>query len=177
MSTSTDNKRGIVLTEAIIAIGVLAMLFTGATRLLSRSLSGMRAASDQVVATYLAQDATEFLIAKREHNVKSGKNKYDRMTCAPGPYCSLDTTVADIGTGNLVGCTSETNCPLYRTNQNKYTPSQSGNTPTPYNRSIKIETVDFDGDTTIHEGLKVTVTVSWADGPKTFKTTLITTIY
>jgi|GEM_PF-3652200 len=100
------STKGFVLLEAIIAIGILGAIFAGTMMLYQRSLAGLRTSSSQLTATYLAQDAAEWLTAKQQFNKSAGRGFMNNMECADTePYCMLDTLRWGVAWGSLVACT------------------------------------------------------------------------
>ena len=62
------TRRGQILVESILALGVLTMGFLGAFTLLSRSFILNRAVADEYVATYLAAEGVEVVKNIIDHN-------------------------------------------------------------------------------------------------------------
>jgi type II secretory pathway pseudopilin PulG len=174
-----EEKRGFTLIETLVATLVIMFAITGPLTLAFRSISYTKVARDQTIATYLAHDALEYVIAKKIYNLNDEDNEWldgvtENTNCDESENCMVDT-LANVDTGNLVECTND--CQLYYNESDNVFTHNSGDTETPFKRSIKIEeVVDIDGDVTEDEA-KVSVTMTWNSGiiPKTF--TLSTYIY
>lgn len=69
-----DNRRGQVLLEALVALGVLTAGFLGILNLLNRSLSLNRVIADNYTATYLAIEGQEIVKNLIDHNILSIAN-------------------------------------------------------------------------------------------------------
>jgi len=162
------NKKpqGFILIEAIIAVGVLAVIFSGAMSLYMSSIEGIRISTDQAVATFLAQDAMELVIAKVQynttHNVPS--DPIDWLDGLDGcTTCGANTATGIIADYVFLGETSN----LSIDGNGLYTPGNGSI----FTRSIRVEEINPD------EEARVTVTVSWDDGSRTHRYPLIYNIY
>lgn len=152
MYPQRTQERGVILIEAIVAIGVLSVMAVGALSLLSRSVNGLRNSTDRVVATYLAQDALEWVLARSRYNSASMLDWLDNLdTASCGTNCGIDTHAA-ISTGTFSSCGIDS-CVLYRTSTGSYSHKGAGNTATPYRRTVTIAGSGFERT--------VTATVSW----------------
>jgi len=159
-TTNTQKQKGIVLTEAIIAVGVMSIIFVSTLSLLSGSLGGVRDSVDRLIATYLAQDAVEYMQARWMYNKNSGAPTWDDgLQCGAGVTCSLDTTQGDVKENAedlSPGCGT---CMLdLDTNTGLYTPT-SGGTASRFSR--KITTASLNGG----DELQVTITIGWTGSP------------
>lgn len=174
----TDNtlrtQRGVILIEAVVAIGVLAVIFTSALALFTRSLMGVRASSDQIVATYLAQDAAEYILAKVAANKRIGEGQWaDGLAgCSNGTVCSLDTT-SPISGFALNPCDGAT-CALGLDSNERYRPG--GGTDTPYTRTVEVTLTDTNTDGSDDEAY-IQVVVSWEAGAAGGSVPLTFTVY
>jgi Tfp pilus assembly protein PilV len=157
--TLHTQPRGVILLEAIVAIGVLVTVIGAVLGLTLRASNVTHVAIDQVVATYLAQDMAEWLVAKRQYN------KRNNIAWDTGIFASGDlgiSTDASLQTGVLGACSGLNNCALYRTSTGVYTHSANSgaNTLTPFQRTVTArDTVMASGD-----GIEYTITVSWNTG-------------
>ena len=111
MKHCSSEECGLILIEAVIAIGVLTIMFAGVLSLFTRSLVGVRESSDQLIATYLAQDAAEYIRAKIAYNSELDNPDWREgvsETGCPG-VCEVDTT-EDIESFKLMPCDPEKGC-------------------------------------------------------------------
>lgn len=164
-----QKQKGIVLLEAIIAVGVLATIFTAAMALYMASVGGVRMTNDQVTATYLAQEAMEIVIAKRQHNYENsvgGVNWLDGLSgCTTASPCDVSFD-DDITLSNpFSNCGGS--CPLYL-DSGVYNPDSG--TITPFSRSISVQMVNA-------YTARVEAKVWWMDGADTFEYSLWHTMY
>ncbi|MBP9750154.1 MAG: hypothetical protein KBD21_05490 [Candidatus Pacebacteria bacterium] len=171
----TTQEKGIVLLEAIVAIGVLVMIAGAVLVLVIRSTSGTRSATDQLTATYLAQDVAEWLVAKKQYNIKNNVDWHTEMQCGVGTECGVDTNdLAD-----LQDCTSLNACALFRdATTGLYSHTLFGNVPTPYVRKVTGINASSDLNANgILDNITYTITVSWTNGARTESLPLTLTLY
>lgn len=172
--TQYTQPRGVVLVEAIVAIGILVTIIGAVLGLTLRSSNVTRVATDQVVATYLAQDVAEWLVAKKRFN-DGTLNYWSGITPGAGNFgISTDSALTEgLGVcGNLSGCN------LYRTSEGRYTHESGGNTLTPFRRIVEVDdSADYDADVTTTEAVEYTITVSWHTGSHTESFVMRTTLY
>lgn len=80
------NKRGFTLIETFGAITILIVAVLGPLALLAQSISDASIIKNQITASYLAQEAVELIINKRDSNAKDrtiAYVTYDESTNAP----------------------------------------------------------------------------------------------
>lgn len=156
------HEKGIVLLEAVIAIGVLVTIFTATIALYIRSVGGVRITNDQLIATYLAQDGMEQVIAKRQYNHDTNSTWLAGMShCVSADPCSVDYFNAALTLADpMVLCAGS--CYLYRDATGKYSPDTTG-TKTYFMRTVEVNQL-----ANVFEA-EVTVRVSWIDGSKTLE--------
>jgi prepilin-type N-terminal cleavage/methylation domain-containing protein len=63
------NSKGFTLVETLVAIGILSMAIAPALYTAYQSIIAVNFARDQMTASYLAQDAMDYLIAKKNQNI------------------------------------------------------------------------------------------------------------
>lgn len=173
MARTPRTRQGVILIEAVVAIGVLAVIFTSALSLFTRSLIGVRSSSDQIVATYLAQDAAEYILAKVAANKRVGEDRWadDLGGCDGGAVCSIDTT-SPISAFSLTRCVGSA-CDL-KLDSGNYRPT--GSTDTSYRRTIEVTLTDTNGDGADDEAY-VHIVVSWESGAAGGSVPLTFTVY
>lgn len=160
------KERGIILVEAIVAIGVLVTIFTAVMSLYMTSISGVRMTNDQAIATFLAQDAMEMVIAKRQYNAQNDEEWLLGMDCSSSNPCSVDFT--DSLEADFPPC--GTDCPLsLDVNTGGYTANDG--TPTIFNRSVTVEEITSGVEAV------ATVRVWWNDGADTLEYSLTYNLY
>jgi len=176
MARTPRTRQGVILIEAVVAIGVLAVIFTSALSLFTRSLIGVRSSSDQIVATYLAQDAAEYLLAKVAANKRVGDDRWadDLDGCDDGAVCSIDTT-SPISAFSLTPCVGPA-CDLQLDSSGKYRPNGSGSITTSFRRTVEVTLTDTNGDGANDEAY-VHIVVSWESGAAGGSVPLTFTVY
>lgn len=178
----SDNKRtrrgekGVILLEAIIAVGVLAIVSAATLNLMTRSVAGVRISNDHLIATYLAQDAVEYLVARKEYNKRSGLNFLNGITAGDchigGGDCILDTTSVSVAANNpaLVNCGGT--CPSLRYDASSHLYSHAAGSPTIFTRTITAGDLAGIG----HEE-SYTVRVSWQESSGTEQVEVTVVLY
>ncbi len=171
--------------EAIIAVSVLAITFAGVLQLFTRAISTLRNTNDTVIAEHLAQDAAEFLYAKRRYNkdVSSADDGWiDGIIgvsgCPVGATCGAETSVDVVRdlAGDFKDCATLNGCKLFIAGDGTYTHSAVGTTPTPFTRTVDFQLID--GDMTTPFALEAIVRVRWtAAGGRLERYELPITIY
>lgn len=166
---------GFTLIETLVAISILMIAVTSPLTIAQKGLSSAFYAKDQIIASYLAQDAIEYLRNLSDQNVELGKNwltgvdggKDIKTPCEN--LCNVDTfantvTFCDDTTSDGV-CDGK---PLYN-DDGLY--KQSGTSQTTFTRSVKVEETDTDTEALI------TVKMSWFDKSKPRNFTVNTRIF
>ncbi len=148
---NSSGERAFSLIEVLIAIAVMMVVITSPLTLIYESMSYQRLSEDETIAVYLAQDALEYVRARRAYNKKQGSSWNAGISC--GSTCRVDTTVAQSSFA-LTPC-SGAGCTLnYAASGNKLY-SHTGGTATRYQRYLQI--------TNHGANLEVTATVEWMD--------------
>jgi len=90
---NVDKKRGFTLIETLVAISVLLIAVVGPLTLATRSLFSALVARDQLTASYLAQDAVEYIRYKRDNNFLAGEPwlNGDLSDCVAPKMCRVET--------------------------------------------------------------------------------------
>ncbi len=74
------KSKGFTLVETLVAIAILSMAIAPALYTAHQSIVAVNLARDQMIASYLAQDAMDYLIAKKNQNIIVCSDKIDRNT-------------------------------------------------------------------------------------------------
>ena len=153
---------GFTLVETLIAITIVTLSVAGPLYSASRSLVAAQSAEGKLIATYLAQEGIEYVREMRDDsyldayriggaNVSSDAwNEFIsgagtasvtqcRGTAAAPLTCTLDPV--QVAGSPFTACSGAGCTPLYRRNDGVYTQQQTGNTRTPYTRTIQVFSV------------------------------------
>ena len=111
-------------------------------------------AKDQIIASYLAQDAIEYIINASDKNVADGKGWLLGISDNCGTACAVNTRI-DSGIASCAGTCDALN---YNESTNIYSHDSTGgdNKASPFTRTVKATEGPTD------EAL-ITVTMSWKD--------------
>lgn len=157
-------RRGFTLVETLVAIAVLLLAVAAPLTLGSQGLTSSRIARDQVVATYLMQDAIEYIHNRRDTNRLSGAGWLDGLEECMSDECRISTK-ADFENEDAVEACPQAGCPVlnFHTNAGFYSydggPGGNGTwVPTKFVRTVTVE------ETVPGIEARVDVTVSWIDG-------------
>lgn len=144
-----QNNKGFTIVETLVAIAILMIAIAGPLTIAQKGLMASVYARDQSVATFLAQDAMEFIKNYRDNNIRVGLDWLDGLDdCLTLNYCSVDTTVGTI-------TNPASSVPLYRTESGFRT---TGDARSQFSRKFSVEQLQADTEA------KVTVIVSWTTG-------------
>ena len=159
--TTQKNKQGFTLIEVLVAVVVLSIALTGPLTVAFRSIEYNKVARDQIVATYLAQDAMEYIIAKKGYNIEEGNGYLVGIdeSCHSGSPCQVETTGSI--TENLTACVDD--CLLYLTD-NQYTHVSTTGNETKFKRKITVTEPGNDSSSPSGDEANIKVTVEWDSG-------------
>ncbi len=89
----THSGRGFTLIETFVAITILMIAILGPLTLATRGLFTAIVARDQLTASYLAQDAVEYIRYKRDSNFLAGSGwlSGDLSSCISPKVCQIDS--------------------------------------------------------------------------------------
>lgn len=172
------RRRGFSLLELVVGIAVLMSVIAAFLTLAQRSLVVAQGARDQLIAAYLAQDAVEYIRAKKDDNfiLSSGKEDWLRgfANCYVPDKCTLDSTTDNPPGADKKGyaetCPSGACPPLsYSPSEKKYGYGAGGDwQETKFKREAQLEIVDHSGD--LETEMRIIVKVKWPVGgvEKTF---------
>jgi len=97
-------QAGFTLIETLAAVSILMIAVAGPLTLANNSLRSSMTAKSELVASYLAQDAVEYLKVMRDASIsKDGWIDRNLSSCDTGSECGIDTTVVISidGSGNI----------------------------------------------------------------------------
>ena len=174
---NSSTKKGFTLIETLVAISILMLAVTGPLVISQKGLSAAAYAKDQMIAYYLAQDAMEYVRNVRDTNAVSGVGTAigadwlsflinGSLSACIGGTCKVDTSPPPFFTNIPTACLAP-GCLITKTvngDEVRYS-HDSGGTPTPFSRTVKIETPSggvISDINTLGVEARVTVTVSWS---------------
>ncbi len=162
-SKATEASRGFTFVETLVAISILLMAIAAAVPVGSQGLAATRVARDQVIGTYRAQEAIEYVRNVRDTNTLAAQDWLQGLEECLDNVCMID--INKTGTETVESCSSEreTVCdPLvfYETT-GLYGLSGGGNKwiETKFTRSLLITVSDANPQEAL-----VTATITWKDG-------------
>lgn len=84
--------RGFSLIETLVAVVILVSAVVGPLTLAQRSIRSAVYVRDQVTASFLAEEAIEYIRSVRDANEHKGKNWLNGLTNCVGQLCMVDAT-------------------------------------------------------------------------------------
>ena len=145
-------NKGFSLLETIVALTVLVIALTGSLTLASQSIRSASIAKNQAVASYLAEEAMEYIRNRRDTNIISGLAWYNGLAlCRTGNGCYVD-----IPSNEIKRCRSS--CPLIKYDSATGLYGYNKGDETIFKRIVKIKRVPGTDDE-----IKVKVIVSWRE--------------
>jgi type II secretory pathway pseudopilin PulG len=158
------NNKGFTLLEALVAISILMVAVSAPITIAQKGLSSAVYSKDQMLASYLAQDAIEYIKNQRDYvSINNEGSDWEDLSIFVKPInstCLNNSCDIDTITGNIrpfvIGST------FLKKDGNKFYGNSLGD-DTKFARKIKITLpAVVDGDE--NEAL-VTVTVTWGTDP------------
>lgn len=116
------SKKGFTMVETLVAIAILMIAIAGPLTIAQKGLTAAVYARDQVIASFLAQDAMEYIKNVRDYNISTGSSNWLTYidSCTSGSHCNVNTISNNIST-SISQC--GLNCPLYLSDDGGYTTS------------------------------------------------------
>lgn len=151
-SFHTQKNSGFTIIETLVAVAILMISIAGPLTIAHKGLLAATYARDQVTASYLAQDAMEFVKNKRDNNKLADKSWLTGISQCISVNCSVDTINTD---NNITVCGSS--CVLKKDNSLGYNHSTGNNSQ--FSRYFYITS-----NNTNPEQATLTVEVSWKSG-------------
>jgi prepilin-type N-terminal cleavage/methylation domain-containing protein len=180
MKSIHTTSRGFTFIETLIALAIMSIIVVVTLSLVTLSISTIRQAKESTTATYLAQDAMEYIIAERDDNIL--KRKTDKNVswlgemenkCTGDRTCIIHTTHIYSGDPHVIeGCRGECQHLNFDTQSGlyQYESVSTTNVPTIYSRQIWIDKVTDDER-------RAFVKVSWITKGTSHSVTLRTNIF
>ncbi|MFA6158790.1 MAG: prepilin-type N-terminal cleavage/methylation domain-containing protein [Candidatus Paceibacterota bacterium] len=173
-NTFSPKNAGFTLVESMVAVSILSVAITGPLLIAQKGIASAVYSRDQVTASYLAQEAVEYIRNARDTNGNNGSswlNGFD--ACVSPNFCVIDARYPDFTTVDgsglplaVKGCTGVGGiCPNISLNKSTsgigaglygYESSANGFTTTPFVRAVSLVMVGGGQDQAI-----LTVRVSW----------------
>ena len=166
-------KQGFTLLEALVAVSILMVAVVAPITIAQKGLSSATYSKSQMIASYLAQDAIEYIKNKRDFITINDSNKNDWGnlfqpggffdSCLADSYCEIDTN-ANNGDGEVKAYSLGD---VLKIENGFY--GFAGTTPTNFTRRIQIKLQPYGNP---DEAL-ITVTVGWGTSDSLTVKTLI----
>lgn len=168
MKTFNDKNRGFTMIETLIAVAILMIAIAGPLTIAQKGLMSAIYAHDQITASYLTQDAMEFIKNIRDNNLTANPNRHwlnKLSTCSESTKCKIDTTTGDpnAGTAGISSCNPSS---ILYIGSLGYSHDSSGGTETKFSRCFylvpsqdNVNSADMTPDE-----VKIVVEVSWDRG-------------
>jgi prepilin-type N-terminal cleavage/methylation domain-containing protein len=177
-----NKKSGFTLIETLVAVFIMTVSITSLMTVVTSSLFAARYTRDKVTATYLAQEAIDYIRNDRDTTVFLQQNlnnqeawdlftqKYSKCTDDPQNGCYLDVSNEDeitvLPTCNL----AEDNCNFYfnKDGTNSFYNYNNEGVKTSFKRKIVVNTTN--------EQMEAQVIISWLNGGTTRTVSLKTSL-
>ena len=170
-------NKGFTLIETLVAISILMIAVASPLTIAQKGLASAIFAKDQIIASYLAQDAIEYIINSSGRNVASGAAKgwlagikdTDSNNCEL--TCKVSTNVIDVAPA-IESC-SGLDCPALKyfdSSKSIYSQTGTGG-DSPFSRTVTVEEV------VPNKEALITVKMSWKDKGATRTLNFYTRIY
>lgn len=168
-------KKAFTIIETLVAITILMIAISGPLTAAFRAMSASVAARDQMTASFLAQDAIEYVRNVKDNNIANQSNTEGPLfkldACTIRNKCYVDTLSDDPDKAIDKGCGSGDKCLLYKKGNGRFTYTSSGNKGTKFHRMFYLTDITS-------ESARAIVEVVWQTGAyNTATTTLKNDLY
>lgn len=158
---SQKNNKGFTMVETLVAVAILMISIVGPLTIAEKGLTAAIYARDQVIASFLAQDAMEYIKNMRDNNINTNASWLAGITSngqcdSTSNICTIDTTPSALPVISQQSSCLNSSCTLYNDGQGYNT--VAGGRPTQFNRYFYITNNIIDTQATI------IVKVEWANG-------------
>jgi prepilin-type N-terminal cleavage/methylation domain-containing protein len=124
----SNPSKGFTLIETMVAVFIIAMITTSLLGVIATSLYNFRYAKNEMIATYLLQEAADYIRNHRDTEIlrtpansvtgwESFIGKYSNKGCTTSPGCKIDTT-KDFEDDFVSQCPSDDDCGYFYFNPN-----------------------------------------------------------
>ncbi len=183
------RRRGFTLVETMVAVAILMLSVAGPLIVADRAIVAADSAKYQLTASYLAQEGIEYVRAMRDNaylsayqanqsnssawwNGSNGfltSNSSGSITPCVSATCTLDPTLTmGAGNGKALQVCNGACTPLYLNASGMYTEQSTGNTQTPFTRTVEIT---YSSQT--QDNAEVSSSVSWNFHGTNYSVTII----
>ncbi len=163
MNSQTGASRGFTFVETLVAISILLMAIAAPLTLGSQGLAASRVARDQVIGTYLAQEAIEYARNIRDSNTLAAQGWLEGLEECIDSACMLDITKSGEDTIESCSTDREAGCdPLVFNETMGFYGLSGGGTKWVETKFTRVLSITL-SDSNAHEAL-LTATVMWKDG-------------
>lgn len=176
-----ERRRGFTLLEALVAISILMVAVVAPITISQKGLSSAIYSKSQMIASYLAQDAIEYIKNKRDEYSINHLDAYNNpdwgnfgifeLCKAPGGIgtgCQIDTIkqvdIENNNGGEAVSAYSSASH-LFIDNNGFYGYTSAGSKETIFTRQIKITMNPFSETNSNSDEANVNVVVHWGSNP------------
>lgn len=145
---------GFTLLESLVAISILMIAVASPMTISQKGLSSAIHAKNQITASYLAQDAIEYIINKSDNNVAGGSGWLDGIKFP----CDADASkncIVDTSNSTITNCSGV--CPFLKNGSLGQIYNHTGPTESPFRRSVTVDEIVAGVEALI------TVTMYWKD--------------
>jgi type II secretory pathway pseudopilin PulG len=161
---------GFTILEALVAISILMVAVVSPITIAQKGLSSASYSKSQMIASYLAQDAIEYIKNVRDENIKAGDSwlkGLEECETVMSSYCQIDTIKEVANPGASVLILGSVLPSTLLINDSGFYGYEGEGTNTNFTRKIKILFNPFGNN--VNEAL-ITVTVGWGTDAVEIKT-------
>jgi|TARA_Y100000310_G_scaffold345866_1_gene471953 prepilin-type N-terminal cleavage/methylation domain-containing protein len=147
-----NQSKGFTLVETLVAITILIVSIAGPLTIAMNGLSSAILARDQITASYLAQEAVEYIRNKRDENALQGSGWMTNISQCVSQECTVDVQSG----GNPQVCGGG-GCDPLKYNETTGFYNYSSGDISRFVRSVSLTNIDTDE-------VQIVVTMNWVTG-------------